>query len=82
MYNFIPDSGFVGTVFINALSNLLSTISMQSTLYLEPAHVPTAELPAEQPCELKGMPLERTSYALVASLGPICYGQRRDVPHF
>jgi ubiquitin/Mg-chelatase subunit ChlD len=78
-YNFIPDSGFVGTIFINALSNLLSTISMQSTLYLEPSAVQMSEMPAEQPAEVNGLPFERTSYAFVASLGPICYGQRRDV---
>ena len=34
-YAFIPDSGFVGTVFVNALSNLLSTAATGLRLSLE-----------------------------------------------
>lgn len=35
-YAFIPDSSFVGTVFVHALSNLLVTISRDVSLALEP----------------------------------------------
>jgi len=35
-YSFIPDSGFVGTVFTNALANLCSTIGKKVKLTLEP----------------------------------------------
>jgi hypothetical protein len=34
MYMFIPDSGFVGTAFVNALSNQLVSIGCQATLEL------------------------------------------------
>jgi len=35
-YAFIPDSGFVGTVFVNAISNLLVTMARSAVLVLEP----------------------------------------------
>jgi hypothetical protein len=35
MYAFIPDSGFVGTAFINGLSNTLSRIGKNSVLSVE-----------------------------------------------
>lgn len=35
MYAFIPDSGFVGTAFINALANILVTVADNSVLTLE-----------------------------------------------
>ena len=36
MYCFIPDSGFVGTAFVNALSSTLTTIARDATLSIEP----------------------------------------------
>ncbi len=35
IYSFIPDSGFVGTVFVHALANTLVTVASQCTLKLE-----------------------------------------------
>lgn len=35
-YNFIPDSGFVGTVFVNATTNLLVSFAKNATLCLKP----------------------------------------------
>lgn len=35
MYAFIPDSGFVGTVFVNALANSIATMGIHATLSLE-----------------------------------------------
>merc|ERR1719329_1969450 len=35
-YSFIPDAGFVGTVFVNTLSNLLVTMAREVYLSLEP----------------------------------------------
>ena len=35
MYAFIPDSGFVGTAFVNALANTLTTIAIETVLTLE-----------------------------------------------
>lgn len=34
-YAFIPDSGFVGTVFVHALANLLTTAAQKVVLNLE-----------------------------------------------
>merc|ERR1719345_370021 len=35
-YAFIPDAGFVGTVFVNAMTNLIVSMSKDVTLTLEP----------------------------------------------
>lgn len=35
-YNFIPDSGLIGTIFINSISNMLSTYANNVILNLEP----------------------------------------------
>jgi len=35
-YSFIPDAGFVGTIFVNLMSNLLVTMAQQVSLVLEP----------------------------------------------
>lgn len=36
-YAFIPDAGFVGTIFVNAISTLLGTLSVNGVLKIEPA---------------------------------------------
>lgn len=36
-YAFIPDSGFVGTVFVNALANTLVTVAQPALLTFLPA---------------------------------------------
>jgi Mg-chelatase subunit ChlD len=36
MYSFIPDSGFVGTAFVNALANILATVGSDLHLSVEP----------------------------------------------
>ena len=35
MYAFIPDSGFVGTAFVNALANVLATVGTEGKLTIE-----------------------------------------------
>lgn len=35
-YSFIPDAGFVGTIFVNLMSNFLVTMAQQVSLVLEP----------------------------------------------
>jgi len=37
MYSFIPDAGFVGTAFVHALSNTLTTLVRNVTIKLQPA---------------------------------------------
>ena len=36
MYSFIPDSGFVGTAFINSLANIFTTFTIDARLTIEP----------------------------------------------
>eukprot|EP00913_Durusdinium_trenchii_P012320 g11565.t1 len=36
VYSFIPDAGFVGTIFVNYISNLLSTMALSAMLLLDP----------------------------------------------
>ena len=36
MYSFIPDSGFVGTAFINSLANILTTFTYDARITVEP----------------------------------------------
>ncbi|CAF1053365.1 unnamed protein product [Didymodactylos carnosus] len=40
-YSFIPDGGFVGTIFINALSSLLTTVATNVTLEVKPSQIST-----------------------------------------
>lgn len=36
MYSFIPDGGFVGTAFINTISNILTTMARTAKISLDP----------------------------------------------
>lgn len=35
-FNYIPESGFVGTVFVNSLSNILMVNTVECKLHLKP----------------------------------------------
>ena len=71
MYAFIPDSGFVGTTFVNALSNLLVTKSKNVILNIEPAD----GYKVKQIDDTQG---DVTSWGLRVPLGTIQFGQSRD----
>lgn len=75
-YSFIPDSSFVGTAFVHAVSNVLSTAARDVTLALEPAAGVT---PAAGRPVLADIPCESTSWGLNIRLGNLQFGQRRDV---
>jgi len=72
-YAFIPDSGFVGTVFVNSLSNTLSTMATNLTIALEPS----------EGCSIKtvhgGLPITMTSWGASIDMGSLNYGQSRDL---
>jgi hypothetical protein len=72
-YAFIPDSGFVGTVFVNSLSNTLSTMASDLNVSLEPA----------EGVQIKtihgGLPTTMTSWGANVELGSLNYGQSRDL---
>jgi len=64
-YAFIPDSSLTGTIFVNALSNTLSTFATDLTVNLETDKVGRV---------FGKFPSDGTSF----NLGPLNYGQRRD----
>lgn len=73
-YSFIPDAGFVGTVFVNTLSNLLVTLAREAYLKLEPE-----EGVAEIVSVRGGYQGERTSWGMRIPIGTLQYQQTKDV---
>mmetsp|Transcript_102794 Transcript_102794/g.209493 ORF Transcript_102794/g.209493 Transcript_102794/m.209493 type:complete len:706 (+) Transcript_102794:97-2214(+) len=72
-YSFIPDPGFVGTVFINTMSNILVTMAREAHLDLEP------EEGAEILAVKGGLTSLSTGSGVRVNLGTLQYGQSRDV---
>ncbi|EUC67097.1 U-box protein [Rhizoctonia solani AG-3 Rhs1AP] len=77
MYGFIPDSGMVGTVFVHALANLLSTWATGCVLDIE---VVTKDPNADAKVKVLGaFPVTYSSWGANIRLGDLQYGQSRDV---
>lgn len=75
-YAFIPDSGLVGTVFVNALSNILSTQAKNVKVQIEIE----GEGAALVQDALVGLNrAQKTSWGIELALGALNYGQRRTV---
>eukprot|EP01041_Mallomonas_annulata_P011876 gene11876-24886_t len=74
-YGFIPDSGMVGTSFVNALANILCTSIKDTSLVLEPIN--GARFSGGKP--LGGIPCKVTSHAIIIDIGDLQTGQSRDV---
>jgi hypothetical protein len=74
-YAFIPDSSFVGTIFVNSLSNLLTTISSNTILSIEPLN--GAKI--EDKGILGGFPLQNASWGAAVQFGSIRYGLTKDL---
>jgi hypothetical protein len=73
-YSFIPDAGFVGTVFVNTLSNLLVTMAREVYLSLE----------AEEGATILGISggyrlQDAASSGMRVNLGTLQYEQTKDV---
>ncbi|CAE8740655.1 unnamed protein product, partial [Polarella glacialis] len=69
-YGFIPDAGFVGTIFVNAVSTLLATVSCDAFLTIkDPASV-VEVLGGWERCGKDGDTI---------NLGTLQYGQSKDV---
>ena len=67
MYVFIPDSGLVGTVFLNTMANLLVTMT------------PQVKVAIEAPAPIKhAIQLSPTAFGGQGSIGPLQYGQPRE----
>jgi hypothetical protein len=88
-YCFIPDSGFVGTAFVHAASNMLATAARRAELALElgpgvellsaarPGLAEAGQPEVEAVCG--GQLLERASWGAQLPLGALAYGQPRDL---
>jgi Mg-chelatase subunit ChlD len=74
-FSFIPDGSFVGTIFINALSNFLSTVAKDVTLSIENTDS-NAALNTELTKHCKH---EVTSWGVLYRFGSITYGQSKDL---
>lgn len=79
MYAFIPDSGFVGTAFVNSLANILSTVTTDAVLQvtIDPEMGITMGPEAVMgniPCTQSG----ETNNILTIPLGSVQTGQTRD----
>jgi len=72
-YSFIPDSGLVGTVFVNAVSNVLSTYATEVTLTFPslPASIQVGDT-------LSGYECHRVGTSVTVNLGSLQSGQVRD----
>lgn len=72
-FAFIPDGSFVGTIFINALSNCLSSVAKDVSISIElPTDEHTTDLSTHHKCEL-------TSWGIVYYFGSIIYGQSKVI---
>ncbi|CAM9747123.1 unnamed protein product [Chrysoparadoxa australica] len=76
-YSFIPDSGFVGTAFVNSTANLLSTIATHASLSLSIEASPLQTLTLNEAVTSGKMTL--TSWGGVFELGALLAGQSRSM---
>ena len=71
-YSFIPDSGIVGTVFVNAVANAYATCAPQVRL--------DVEIPEGNTVEVKGsLPVTQTSWGVQIAAGDMQFGQTMDL---
>jgi hypothetical protein len=71
-YSFIPDSSFVGTVFVNSISDLLSTAATQVSLSIEPSD-------DSKITSLVGSPhADFATWGARIQAGSVKFGQTRD----
>jgi len=75
MYCFIPDSQFVGTVFVNTLANIMTTIARKTFLCLEPLN----GAKFKENAVLGDHITKQASWGLEIQLGSLCLGQSRDI---
>lgn len=75
-FAFIPDGQFVGTVFVNALSNLMSTLAVDAVLCLEAVN--GSSFPEEHAI-LGDLEHLRVSWGLSVNLDSLQFGQSKDV---
>eukprot|EP01125_Pyxidicula_operculata_P021770 TRINITY_DN8628_c0_g1_i1.p1 TRINITY_DN8628_c0_g1~~TRINITY_DN8628_c0_g1_i1.p1 ORF type:complete len:1076 (+),score=188.04 TRINITY_DN8628_c0_g1_i1:27-3230(+) len=73
-FAFIPDAKIVGTCFVNAVANASVTLCQKCEVHLTPRNGSTFA------GEVAGyIPFERTHWGKTIKLGPLYYGQPRDI---
>jgi len=75
-YSFIPDAGFVGTAFVNTISNLLVTMAREVYLTLSVEDGNTAIIENRV---MGGYPSEVIGDSVRVNLGTLQYGQTKDI---
>lgn len=73
VYSFIPDAGFVGTIFVNYISNILTTMSLSAMLVLDPEGGEIHEVYGGLKVEDAGNGCKRLD------LPTVQYGQSKDI---
>lgn len=77
-YAFIPDGSFVGTIFVNAITNILATVANNVQLLVEGQTVESSDY-------TRWYSTKNTEQGTLFDLGAAIYGQSRDilipVPH-
>eukprot|EP01126_Amoeba_proteus_P066604 TRINITY_DN967_c0_g2_i2.p1 TRINITY_DN967_c0_g2~~TRINITY_DN967_c0_g2_i2.p1 ORF type:complete len:396 (+),score=76.24 TRINITY_DN967_c0_g2_i2:409-1596(+) len=76
-FSFIPDCSLVGTVFVNAMSNILSTAANMLTLTLEPLHGSSFVFDAYG--RLGGHQVTRADGKVTLKLGTMIFGQQTNI---
>ena len=76
-YAFIPDASFVGTVFVHALSNILTTCARSVTLSIE--HDVGRVAIAKDEGVLGGYRFETVSWGTLVQVGNVCLGQPKNL---
>eukprot|EP01105_Mastigella_eilhardi_P022297 TRINITY_DN5487_c0_g1_i1.p1 TRINITY_DN5487_c0_g1~~TRINITY_DN5487_c0_g1_i1.p1 ORF type:complete len:573 (-),score=156.86 TRINITY_DN5487_c0_g1_i1:55-1773(-) len=73
IYAFIPDASFVGTAFVHATSNILTTMSKTAELSIETQNGAIIHE------VLGGHPMQKTSWGAQITLPPLQYQQSKDI---
>jgi len=82
-YMFIPDGGFVGTAFVNALSNLLPTFSNRMNILLDPLSDDVLLMKTGTDVVFGNLPAKNvwkntSSPTMVVEISSLRFGQSRD----
>lgn len=75
MYSFIPDAGFVGTTFVNCLSNVLSNVATNVVLKIQ--HNPGVIIDYDN-CKVVNNSINRFDWGLSYYIGTVQAGQNID----
>lgn len=79
MYAFIPDSSFVGTAFVNSVSNLLTTFGRTAVLSLEPQNGATIVYDDPSGGVYGGHSKQNASWGTAINLCNLQFGQSKEV---